>query len=191
MNNEKHCFLLPFLMLTPLTHTAGCTVAMFWRHARTWRQTGTSGRELDKSRWRPTLKQERDFRINKTRSETSLNLSAASTRRRLDFERTGRSRYRWEESVCLGELSFVSGAVAAETAVRPIQPHNITARPLAKLSVLAWTVAFPKKTLASGLRMVIVSEFHLFDLYIPSIPTNVVDFSAKMSLIMFVVSALS
>ena len=32
------------------------------------------GRRLDKSRWRPTLKQERDFSINKTRSQASLKL---------------------------------------------------------------------------------------------------------------------
>ncbi|CAK6958276.1 Hypothetical predicted protein [Scomber scombrus] len=32
------------------------------------------GRELDKSRWRPTLKQERDFRINKTRWQVSFEL---------------------------------------------------------------------------------------------------------------------
>ena len=120
-------------MQTPSERAAGCSFVMLWRHVGEWRQTGTSGRELDKSRWRPTLKQERDV-INKTHSETSLYLSATSTRRRLDFERKRRSRYRWEECVSMCGLRFVSGAVAEQRAVYPFQPHNVTARPLAKLT---------------------------------------------------------
>lgn len=101
-------------------------VAIFWRQVGEWRQTGTSERELDKSRWRPTLKQERDV-INKTLSENSFDFSTISTRRRFDFERTRLSRYRWDENVFICVYNFSSGAVAEETAV--YESSHITLQP--------------------------------------------------------------
>lgn len=90
--------------------TPGSTVGMFWRHVGEWCQTGTRGRELDKSRWRPTLKQERDFSINKTHSEDSLNWSSSSARRIFNFEGARRNGYGWEESVVICSLSRGGGS---------------------------------------------------------------------------------
>lgn len=97
------------------TPTAGRAVAMLWRHVGEWRQTGTSGRELDKSRWRPTMKQEKGVSINKTQSEWTHLMSREchldATSFRISTEHI-RSRHRWAERV-FRLVGWVSGAVAA------------------------------------------------------------------------------